>query len=306
MFITFFLNISIQYLFVLIFYFNIYDFFNIRGQRSVGKESWQNGSERLRSVHDAVDGAHPAPPVRQRLHRTPETSQGVAPEMLWAGPIGKLPCSVDVICHAEAHWQRKTCTDGQTDRRTGGRTTCLSCDSRQRLAGRCRGQIPDGAEGIPLDRRRRWGVIDKSASRKANNALLMPEYCQGLLPLPFPFYPSSVPAPCATGYGCGGGPGGGGGGGATPAATSTTPGTPITGHRYRTNGIRRNRHSPGTPTTVLRECGNDTSGRQNAATRRNMRRGERVTVQGPVKRQHNPTACHRGGGGYLLCHQRTP
>ena len=39
------------------------------------------------------------------------------------------------------------------------------------------------------------------------------------------------------------------------------------------------------------ERGNDTSGspgrsgRQNATTRRNMRRGERVTVQGPVKEQ---------------------
>ena len=44
-------------------------------------------------------------------------------------------------------------------------------------------------------------------------------------------------------------------------------------------------------TTGLRERGNDTSGstgrsgRQNAATRRNMRREERVTVQGPVKTQ---------------------
>ena len=46
-----------------------------------------------------------------------------------------------------------------------------------------------------------------------------------------------------------------------------------------------------TPTTGLRERGNDTSkstgrsGRQKAATRRNMRREERVTVQGPVKEQ---------------------
>ena len=43
-------------------------------------------------------------------------------------------------------------------------------------------------------------------------------------------------------------------------------------------------HSPNTPTTGLRECGNDTSkstsrsGRQKAATRRNMRREGRVTV----------------------------
>ena len=46
-------------------------------------------------------------------------------------------------------------------------------------------------------------------------------------------------------------------------------------------------HSPDTPTTGLRERGNDTSrstgrsGGQKAATRRNMRREERVTVQGP-------------------------
>ena len=58
-----------------------------------------------------------------------------------------------------------------------------------------------------------------------------------------------------------------------------------------TNGTPRHiQHSPNTPTTGLRERGNDTikstgrSGRQNAATRRNMRREERVTVQGPVKK----------------------
>ena len=48
--------------------------------------------------------------------------------------------------------------------------------------------------------------------------------------------------------------------------------------------------------------GNDTSkstgrsGRQKAATRRNMRREERVTVQGPVKKQQ-PDAMSHGGGG---------
>ena len=62
------------------------------------------------------------------------------------------------------------------------------------------------------------------------------------------------------------------------------------------------RHSPGTPTTGLRERGNDTSGstgrsgRQNAATRRNMRRDERVTVQGPVKGQQPDGMSHGGGG----------
>ena len=53
----------------------------------------------------------------------------------------------------------------------------------------------------------------------------------------------------------------------------------------------------------LRERGNDTSkstgrsGRQNAATRRNMRREERVTVQGPIKEQQPNGPSHMGGGG---------
>ena len=48
------------------------------------------------------------------------------------------------------------------------------------------------------------------------------------------------------------------------------------------------------------ERGNDTSrstgrsGRQNAATRRNMRREERVTVQGPVKKPQRDAMPHRG------------
>ena len=59
-------------------------------------------------------------------------------------------------------------------------------------------------------------------------------------------------------------------------------------------------HSPGTPTTGLCERGNDTSrstgrsGRQKAATRHNMRREERVTVQGPVKKQQPDGMSHRG------------
>ena len=62
--------------------------------------------------------------------------------------------------------------------------------------------------------------------------------------------------------------------------------------------------TPNTPTTGLRERGNDTSkstgrsGRQNAATRRNMRRGERVTVQGPVKKQQPDGMSHGGGAGH--------
>ena len=59
--------------------------------------------------------------------------------------------------------------------------------------------------------------------------------------------------------------------------------------------------APGTPTTGLRERGNDTSrstgrsGRQNAAPRRNMRREERVTVEGPVKEQQPDGMSHGGG-----------
>ena len=59
-------------------------------------------------------------------------------------------------------------------------------------------------------------------------------------------------------------------------------------------------HSPNTPTTGLRKPGNDTSrstggsGRPKAATRRNMRREERVTVQGPVKEQQPDGMSHRG------------
>ena len=56
----------------------------------------------------------------------------------------------------------------------------------------------------------------------------------------------------------------------------------------------------GTPTTGLRERGNNTSkstgcsGRHKAATRRNMRRKERVTVEGPVKKQQPGGMSHRG------------
>ena len=42
------------------------------------------------------------------------------------------------------------------------------------------------------------------------------------------------------------------------------------------------------------------SGRQKVATRRNMRRAERVTVQGPVKEQQPDGMSHRGGGGGLV------
>ena len=57
-------------------------------------------------------------------------------------------------------------------------------------------------------------------------------------------------------------------------------------------------------TTGLHKRGSDTSrstghsGRQNAATQRNMRREDRVTVQGPVKEQQPDGMSHRGGGAY--------
>ena len=77
----------------------------------------------------------------------------------------------------------------------------------------------------------------------------------------------------------------------------------VCGQRKPSNDPRSNQHSPGTPTTALRERGNNTSGStgrssgQNAATRRNMRRDERVTVQGPLKKQQPDVVSHRGGGG---------
>ena len=87
-----------------------------------------------------------------------------------------------------------------------------------------------------------------------------------------------------------------------PCSNQYNPGTPIVGYRYRTNGTCRHQHSPSTPTTGLRERGNNTSrstgrsSRQNAATRRSMRREERVTVQGPVKKQQPDGMSHRGAG----------
>ena len=82
--------------------------------------------------------------------------------------------------------------------------------------------------------------------------------------------------------------------------------TPIIGRRWHANGTPCHiQHSPNRPTTGLRERGNDTSkstgrsGRQKAATRRNMRREERVTVQGPVKEQQLDGMSHRGLGAQL-------
>ena len=67
--------------------------------------------------------------------------------------------------------------------------------------------------------------------------------------------------------------------------------TEVCGQQKQSNDPHNNQHNPSAPTTGRHECGNDTSrstarsGRQKAATRRNMRREERVTVPGPVKKQ---------------------
>ena len=81
-------------------------------------------------------------------------------------------------------------------------------------------------------------------------------------------------------------------------------GLPTTGRHWRANGTSRHiQHSPGTPTTGLCKCRKDTSkstgrsGRQKAATRRNMRREERVTVQAPVKKQQPDGMSHKGAQG---------
>ena len=116
-----------------------------------------------------------------------------------------------------------------------------------------------------------------------------------------------------SGRGSRNGRGGGGGGGLWTDARgqqepSNNPGsnqhnlnTPTTGRHWRANSTPCHiQHSPGAPTTGLRERGNDNSkstgrsGRQKAATRRNMRREERVTVQGPVKKQQPDGMSHRG------------
>ena len=91
-----------------------------------------------------------------------------------------------------------------------------------------------------------------------------------------------------------------------PATTSTASIRQLLGAADANGTPRHIQHSPGTPTTGLRERGNDTSrstgrsGRQNEATRRNMRRDERVTIQGPVKEQQPDGMSHRGGEAALV------
>ena len=82
--------------------------------------------------------------------------------------------------------------------------------------------------------------------------------------------------------------------------------TEVCGQQKQSNDPGNNQHILNTPNTGLRERGNDTSkstgrsGRQKAATRRNMRREERVTVQGPVKEQQPDGMSHRGKAGWSL------
>ena len=88
----------------------------------------------------------------------------------------------------------------------------------------------------------------------------------------------------------------------TPATTSTSSICQLLGAADAQTAHRATFSTAQTPTTGLREGGNDTSkstgcsGRQRAATRRNMRREERVTVQGPVKKHQPDGMSHRGGG----------
>ena len=87
----------------------------------------------------------------------------------------------------------------------------------------------------------------------------------------------------------------------TPATTSTSSIRQLLGAADAQTAYPCHiQHSPNTPTTGLRKRGNDTSkstgrsGRQKAATRRNMRREEWVTVQGPVKEHQPDGMSHRG------------
>ena len=77
----------------------------------------------------------------------------------------------------------------------------------------------------------------------------------------------------------------------TPATTSTTSIRQLLG----ATDVQTAHHATSSKSTAR-------SSRQRAATRRNMRREERVTVQGPVKKQQPDGMSHRGGG---LCRHPT-
>ena len=89
-----------------------------------------------------------------------------------------------------------------------------------------------------------------------------------------------------------------------PRSNQHNPGTPTTGQLLGSaniSGTRRNRHSPSALTTGLRKHRNNTSrstgrsSRQTSATRqRSMRRKERVTVQGLIKKQQPDGMSHTG------------
>ena len=76
--------------------------------------------------------------------------------------------------------------------------------------------------------------------------------------------------------------------------------TELSGQQRLRNDPRSNQHNPSAPTTGLRHRENDTSkstrcsGQQNAATRHNIRREERVTVQGLVNKQQPDEMSRRG------------
>ena len=82
--------------------------------------------------------------------------------------------------------------------------------------------------------------------------------------------------------------------------------TEARGQQKQSNDPGNNQHILNTPTTGLRERGNNTSkstgrsGQQKAATRRNLRREERVTIQGPIKEQRPDGMSHRGGRGFFF------
>ena len=88
----------------------------------------------------------------------------------------------------------------------------------------------------------------------------------------------------------------------TPATTSATPTCQLLGTADAQSAPATTGTAPAHQPNGLRERGNDTSGstgrsgRRTAATRRNMRREERVTVHGPVKEQQPDGMSHMGGG----------
>ena len=84
------------------------------------------------------------------------------------------------------------------------------------------------------------------------------------------------------------------------------------GQQKRRHGPHTNQHNPDTSNIGLLDRETDTtrnigrSGRQNAAPQRNMRREERVTVQGPVTKQQPDGMSHRGGGGSVFKNGAVP